>query len=100
MHVVSESGTVVSLDLTITDALRQEGIARDIVRNIQDARKTMNCNITDRIVIEIDRELPQESVAYICRETLASVGTVADAAGTVVVEDEGKGSITVRIAKQ
>ena len=37
--VLSDDSIVVALDLTITDELKQEGIAREIVRNIQDARK-------------------------------------------------------------
>lgn len=38
-HIVSDSGIVVSLDLEITEELKREGIARDVIRNVQDARK-------------------------------------------------------------
>ena len=101
MHVVSESGAVVSLDLNITDELRQEGLARDIVRNIQDARKAQNYNITDRITIAITGgALPEEWVSYICGETLATVGEVASPDATVTVEGEGKENIEIAIAKQ
>ena len=101
MHVVSESGVVVSLNLNITDELRQEGLARDIVRNIQDARKAQNYNITDRITIAITGgALPEDWVSYICGETLATVGEVASPDATVTVEGEGKENITIAIAKQ
>ena len=100
MHVVSENGVVVSLDLNITDALRQEGLARDIVRNIQDARKSLNYNITDRITIAISGDLPEASIAYICGETLAQVGDVAVPETTVTVEGEGKENITIAIARK
>ena len=101
MHVVSESGVVVSLNLNITDELRQEGLARDIVRNIQDARKAQNYNITDRITIAITGgALPAEWVDYICGETLATVGEVAVPDTEVTVEGEGKENITIAIAKQ
>ena len=100
MHVTSESGVVVALDLTITDELRQEGLARDVVRNIQDARKSMNYGITDRIVISVDGELPAAWVDYICGETLAELGTVAAPDTTVTVEGEGKNSLEIAIAKK
>ena len=100
MHVVSENGAVVSLDLTITEALRQEGVARDAVRNIQDARKSMNYNITDRIVIAIDGDLPEASVAYICGETLASVGPVPVPDTVVTVEGDNGKNIAIAIVRQ
>ena len=99
--MVSESGVVVSLNLNITDELRQEGLARDIVRNIQDARKAQNYNITDRITIAITGgALPEDWVSYICGETLAAVGEVPAPDATVTVEGEGKENITIAIARQ
>ncbi len=101
MHVVSESGIVVSLDLKITDDLRQEGLARDIVRNIQDARKAQNYDITDRIVISISGgSLPEKWVDYVCGETLASVGTVDAPDATITVEGEGKDNIVIAMARK
>lgn len=46
-------GMVISLDTTITDELRLEWLARDIIRQIQDMRKEANYNITDRISLSI-----------------------------------------------
>ncbi len=101
MHVVSESGIVVSLDLKITDDLRQEGLARDIVRNIQDARKAQNYDITDRIVISISGgSLPEKWVDYVCGETLASVDTVDAPDATITVEGEGKDNIVIAMARK
>lgn len=99
MHVASESGVVVSLDLTITDELRREGIAREVVRNIQDARKSMNFNITDRIVLDVDGELPAEWVDYIRGETLAELGPVPDPETTISVEVDGGKPIAIAIAR-
>ncbi|MDE7224318.1 MAG: isoleucine--tRNA ligase, partial [Acetatifactor sp.] len=45
-HVASSRRIVVSLDLTLTEELKAEGLARDMVRNIQDARKQIGCEIT------------------------------------------------------
>jgi isoleucyl-tRNA synthetase len=97
-HIMSEHGIVVSLDLTITEELRAEGIARDMVRNIQDARKQSGFDIADRIVLEIEGDYPESYTDYICGETLGSVGKVASPAATAEVETDG-GKITVKIAK-
>ena len=73
------------LDLTLDDALRAEGYARDVVRVVQDARKAAGLQVGDRIVLTID--VPAEHLAAvethrdtIARETLAVSIEVADAA--------------------
>jgi isoleucyl-tRNA synthetase len=79
-YTVAEAGGVlVALDITMTPELRQEGIARELVRNIQDARKSAGFAIADRIAVHFggvagDQEL--ETVVrqwgdYIRAETLA-----------------------------
>ena len=71
-QVASENGIVVSLDTTITDELKNEGIARDIIRTIQDARKKINCRITDRINISISGiSFDEKTLNMICNETLS-----------------------------
>ena len=77
--VAEDGGVLVALDTTLTPELRQEGIARELVRNIQDARKNAGFEIADRIVVYLggvagDDEL--ETVVrnwgdYIRAETLA-----------------------------
>ncbi|HEX6292284.1 MAG TPA: isoleucine--tRNA ligase [Herpetosiphonaceae bacterium] len=47
--VAEDGGVLVALDTTLTDELRQEGAARDLVRVIQDARKEAGFEIADRI---------------------------------------------------
>ena len=95
---MSEHGIVVSLDLTITDELRAEGVARDIVRNIQDARKQSGLEISDRIVIQIGGAYPADHLDYICGETLGTVGTVAEPLSSFEVETEN-GTVQIAIAK-
>ena len=99
MHVASDKGIVVALDLTITEELRREGLARDIVRNIQDARKKMGCDISDRIVLDVEGALPEGWADYICGETLSSLGAVAQAAATVEIEGDAGKNIAIKIAK-
>lgn len=98
-HVASDRGIVVSLDLEITDDLRKEGLARDIVRNIQDARKNIGCDIMDRIKIEISGDAPAEWMDYICQETLSDIAAISDPVTTITVNDDKGEPIVVKISK-
>jgi isoleucyl-tRNA synthetase len=49
--VATAGGETVALDLTVSDALRAEGWAREAVRLIQEARKSDGLEVTDRIVV-------------------------------------------------
>ena len=75
--VASENGYTLLLDTTITQQLVQEGIARDVVRFVQDMRKEANYAVSDRIqlVVETDDIPTRDAVTafadYIRRETLA-----------------------------
>lgn len=53
--VASEGGVTVALDITITDSLRREGIARDFVNRVQNLRKDMGLEVLDKIGIEVER---------------------------------------------
>jgi len=75
--VVSSMGTLtVALDITVTDQLRDEGIARELVNRIQNIRKDKDFEVTDRISLEIEKnnglnEALSNNYSYICSETLA-----------------------------
>ena len=49
--VAADAGESIALDLTITDELRRAGISREIVRAIQEARKTSGLDVADRISV-------------------------------------------------
>jgi isoleucyl-tRNA synthetase len=51
---------VVNLDTVVTDALRDEGTARDLVRQVQEARKRQDLVVTDRIALTIELPPPLE----------------------------------------
>jgi isoleucyl-tRNA synthetase len=51
--VASEGGLTVALDVTVSDELRREGIARDVVNRIQNLRKDSNFAVTDKIAIHL-----------------------------------------------
>ncbi|HOS80358.1 MAG TPA: class I tRNA ligase family protein [Anaerolineae bacterium] len=52
--VAGDAGLVVALDTAITPELAQEGLAREVIRRVQDLRKQADYELTDRIVVEYD----------------------------------------------
>ncbi len=75
--VASEGKVTVALDITLDDALRQEGLARDVVNRVQNLRKDMGLDVQDKINIRvvagesfIDTALKNNG-DYICQETQA-----------------------------
>ena len=83
----AEAGHAVALELDLDDELRREGLAREVVRAVQEARKQAGLEVSDRIALELggDDELieaAREHESYIAGETLAtSVDYGADGAG-------------------
>ena len=76
--VANANGLTVALDITISDALRQEGIARELVNRIQNIRKDSGFEVTDKIKVQLQRngELEQaikSNDEYIMSETLTEV---------------------------
>ncbi len=74
--VEGDQGVVVALDTHITDELKREGYAREIVRTIQDLRKEADYQVDDRIMVLVkaDKEVAlavTEFADYIRKETLA-----------------------------
>lgn len=74
--VITEGTLTVALDLEITDALRQEGLARELVKRIQAYRKEHEFQITDRISVELEDNNVMNSVlsnfgSYISKQVLA-----------------------------
>jgi isoleucyl-tRNA synthetase len=75
----SDSGITVAMDCTLTEELKEEGLAREIINRIQNLRKSNGLEVSDRILLSIDgSELVQTAVSkwgdYIASETLAEFG--------------------------
>jgi isoleucyl-tRNA synthetase len=75
LAVADAGGIVVGIDTDLTPELVQEGLAQDIVRRIQDARKNAGFEIEDRIVLSYQADEPlrhvlQQMEDYIASETL------------------------------
>lgn len=74
--VASEGKITVALDLTLTEELKAEGVAREFVNRVQNIRKDNNFDLTDRITVQIehnsgfDEQLLQNK-AYISEEVLS-----------------------------
>lgn len=70
-------GLTVALDVTVTEHLRQEGVARELVNRLQNLRKQNDFNVTDRISVTIERNNVFDAAIenfcdYICSEVLAA----------------------------
>jgi isoleucyl-tRNA synthetase len=75
--VAAENGVTVALDITLTDELVQEGIARELINRIQNLRKDKDFEVTDRIAVTLTKHSELENAVrnnfeYICSETLAT----------------------------
>ena len=98
----SSTGLVVALDATITDELRAEGIARELVNRIQNLRKDTGLEVTDRIQIFLQKQDTLEKAVranevYIKAETLANEILFADnLQGEEVVFDDIVTKIVVK----
>ncbi|MCP1383179.1 isoleucine--tRNA ligase [Runella salmonicolor] len=87
--VASQGSLTVALDVTITEELRREGLARDVVNRIQNLRKDSGFEVTDKIKITVQDNSPELAEAvtsnkdYICQEVQAvSLDLVADLNGS------------------
>lgn len=74
--VANKDNLTVALDITVTEALQDEGNARELVNRIQKIRKESGYELTDRIVVKIEEYEPLKSAIinfsdYICTEILA-----------------------------
>jgi isoleucyl-tRNA synthetase len=77
--VASDKGLTVALDITLTEDLKQEGIARELVNRLQNLRKEKNLEVADKIQVMIERSRPEIDTAlekhkdYIAGEVQAVV---------------------------
>ncbi len=103
--VTSEDDLTVALDMTITDDLMQEGLAREIVNRVQNLRKTGGFEVTDRIELLIEKNDKIDAAVekfgeHICNETLATI-TKVDALEGVEAEELVEGvNVKLKIQKK
>ncbi len=85
--VATEGQITVALDINVTEELKQEGIAREFINKIQNLRKENNFEVTDRIVLTIQKhDKINDAVIlhkdYICAQTLANGLELTDTENT------------------
>lgn len=103
--VANEGRLTVALEVTLTDELRREGIARELVNRIQNLRKSSGFEITDKINITISKN-PQTNDAvteykdYICNQVLGTGLTLVDTVedGTELNFDDF--SLQIRVVRE
>ena len=104
--VASENGLTVALDITITEELKAEGIARELINRVQNLRKDSGLEVTDRIVLTLETSaIIQDAIAanvdYICAEVLADAVNFGKTSATAVstdLESEGDTRIDLSLA--
>ncbi len=90
--VTTQDGMTVALDINITQELLEEGLAREIINRIQNMRKESGLEVTDKIILTIEKNnditKPVERFGgYICSETLATLDFVEKIDGDVEAQE-------------
>ncbi len=108
--VATEGSMTIALDVTVTEALRQEGTARELINRIQNLRKSSGFDVTDKISVTIyadgaDHDEISASLAgfgeYVAAQTLAKTveaAPVAEAGDAPEVE-WNEGFIRIKVAR-
>ncbi|MEE1945952.1 isoleucine--tRNA ligase [Pedobacter sp. KR3-3] len=104
-QVTNMGSLTVALDVSITNELKQEGLSRELINRIQNLRKELNFEVTDRINVSLQNapiiaEAVQQNKAYICAEILADEIKLlenVDEGNKIVIEDV---ELQILIAKQ
>ncbi len=100
--VANANGITVALDITLTEELKEEGIARELVNRIQNIRKDSGFEVTDKIKVELQRNGALEQAIrnnenYVCSETLTEALIFTDTLdkGTEIEFDDIKTKILI-----
>ncbi len=104
-QVTNLGNLTVALDVSITPELKSEGLSRELINRIQNLRKELNFEVTDRITVNLqNHHLLSDAVlqnkSYICEEILASdinLSENIDNGNKIVIEDV---ELQISIAKQ
>ena len=103
--VANQGSLTVALDVTISEELRLEGLARELVNRIQNLRKELNFEVVDKIHVKVSGDLSIHDVLknnseYISSQVLASsISYENEIEGAVEVEWEAGGQVQLLLTK-
>ncbi len=102
--VANEGKLTVALDITVTDDLLREGIARELVNRIQNIRKSNGYEIVDKIIVEIESRdeinaAVKEYANYIASQTLANSVVLVPALSDAVELEFDEYNVKVSVIK-
>lgn len=92
--VASDGALTIALDVTITDALRSEGVAREIVNRVQNLRKDSGLDVTDRIELFVEANPATDAAVerwrdYIAAQTLSSKIEITEQKQSQAIDIDG-----------
>jgi isoleucyl-tRNA synthetase len=101
--VSSNDGVTVALDITISQNLKEEGLAREFVNRLQNLRKEKNFKVTDRVSIQLLKNdkltsAIKNNLTYICDEILATKLEIVSTTSNPLTKIELVDSITAKIS--
>ena len=105
MASATDSEITVAVDTTLTEDLKKEGIARDLVNRVQNLRKDMGLEVQDKIRIEVQNlnELVNSALEankeYICTETQALEFLLKDKVANASVVDMDEFNLEMKVEK-
>ena len=88
--VASEDGITVALDITVDEALRQEGLARDLVNRLQNLRKDQGLAVQDKVLLTLATKEPLVQAAIQQHQTY--IGHEVQALQLAIVENIAQGT--------
>jgi isoleucyl-tRNA synthetase len=103
--VASEGQLTVALDITISEELKAEGIARELINRVQNLRKDSGLEVTDRIVLKVEtsdsiRAAIKANMEYVCNEVLANdIQFEAVSADALITDLELEGDTKIDLVK-
>ena len=103
--LVANNGQItIALDVTITDELKEEGIAREFVNRIQNIRKSSGFEITDKIIVEIEKKAEinvavEHFAQYIASQVLANEVKLMDSISGATELDFDDYKVNVKVVK-
>lgn len=103
--VASEGQLTVALDITISEELKAEGIARELINRVQNLRKDSGLEVTDRIVLKVEtseaiRAAIKANMEYVCNEVLANdIQFEAVSANALITDLELEGDTKIDLVR-